>query len=80
MPLIRDAILQKLAPENLCYSPDTLLQNATGQPQINIPSWTDKGLPVGTQFVSKIGDEAISDWACKSNRKLLLGNTRSPTL
>ncbi len=59
VPIIRDAILQKLAPENLCYSPDTLLQNATGQPAMNVPSyWTDKGIPLGTQFVSKIGDEA----------------------
>ena len=81
VPLIRDAILQKLAPENLWFSPDTLLQNATGQPAINIPSyWTDKGLPVGTQFVSKIGDEASLIGLASQIEEIASWKHRIPTL
>ncbi len=81
VPLIRDAILQKLAPENLWFSPDTLLQNATGQPAINIPSyWTDKGIPVGTQFVSKIGDEASLIGLASQIEEIASWKHRIPTL
>ncbi len=41
------------------YVPFTALQNATGQPAINLPlHWTKGGLPVGVQFVGRFGDEA----------------------
>lgn len=41
------------------YVPFTAIQNATGQPAINLPlHWNDAGLPVGTQFVGRFGDEA----------------------
>jgi amidase len=42
------------------YVPFTALQNATGQPAINLPLyWNDAGLPVGTQFVGRFGEEAL---------------------
>jgi amidase len=42
----------------LNYVPFTAMQNATGQPAINLPlHWTKSGLPVGVQFVARSGDE-----------------------
>ena len=40
------------------YVPFTAMQNATGQPAINVPLyWNKAGLPIGTQFVGRFGDE-----------------------
>ena len=40
------------------YVPFTAMQNATGQPAINLPlHWNKAGLPIGTQFVGRYGDE-----------------------
>ncbi|MGH6871310.1 MAG: amidase [Rhizomicrobium sp.] len=40
------------------YVPYTALQNATGQPGINVPlHWNDAGLPIGVQFVARNGGE-----------------------
>jgi amidase len=40
------------------YVPFTAMQNATGQPGINIPlHWSESGLPIGVQFVARSGDE-----------------------
>ena len=42
------------------YVPFTAIQNATGQPAINVPLWwTPDGLPMGTQFVGRVGEEAL---------------------
>ncbi len=42
------------------YVPFTALQNATGQPAINLPLfWNEAGLPIGTQFVGRFGEEAV---------------------
>ncbi len=44
----------------LDYVPFTALQNSTGQPAINLPLfWNASGLPIGTQFVSRVGEEAL---------------------
>lgn len=41
------------------YVPFTAVQNATGQPAINLPLyWNKARLPVGVQFVGRFGDEA----------------------
>ncbi len=41
------------------FVPFTPLQNATGQPAMNVPlHWNDAGLPIGVQFVGRYGDEA----------------------
>jgi len=40
------------------YVPFTAMQNVTGQPAINLPLfWNDAGLPIGTHFVVRYGDE-----------------------
>lgn len=42
----------------LGYVPFTAMQNATGQPAINVPlHWSESGLPIGVQFVARSGDE-----------------------
>lgn len=42
------------------YVPFTALQNGTGQPAINLPlHWNAEGLPIGTQFVGRVGEEAL---------------------
>ena len=42
------------------YVPFTAIQNATGQPAINVPLWwTPEGLSMGTQFVGRFGEEAL---------------------
>jgi amidase len=49
---------QKSFAAQLDYVPFTAMQNATGQPAINIPlHWNKEGIPVGTQFVGRYGDE-----------------------
>jgi hypothetical protein len=40
------------------YVPFTAMQNATGQPAINLPLQLERdGLPLGVQFVARYGDE-----------------------
>lgn len=40
------------------YVPFTAMQNATGQPAINLPlHWNRQGLPIGVQFAGRYGDE-----------------------
>ena len=40
------------------YVPFTAMQNVTGQPAINLPlSWNAQDLPIGVQFVGRLGDE-----------------------
>ncbi len=41
------------------FVPFTPIANATGQPAMSVPLyWTSGGLPVGTQFIARFGDEA----------------------
>lgn len=41
------------------FVPFTPLCNATGQPAMSVPLfWNDEGLPIGTHFVGRFGDEA----------------------
>lgn len=40
--------------------PNPILFNITGQPAMSVPlAWTDDGLPIGMQFVSRYADEAV---------------------
>jgi len=48
-----------LAGEAFEFAAYTPLFNATGQPAMSVPLyWSDKGLPIGMQFVGRYGDEA----------------------
>lgn len=41
------------------YVPFTPIVNATGQPAMSVPlSWNAAGLPIGTHFIGRFGDEA----------------------
>ena len=41
------------------FTPFTALWNVSGQPAVNVPlHWTADGLPLGVQFVARMGDEA----------------------
>jgi amidase len=43
----------------LDYTPFTAIQNASGNPAINLPlHWNGDGLPIGVQFAGRFGDEA----------------------
>jgi amidase len=50
--------VQKAFKPIIGYVPFTAMQNATGQPAINLPlNWSKSGLPIGVQFVARYGDE-----------------------
>lgn len=49
-------ILDDLIQESLGWVPYTQLANLTGRPAISVPlRWTQNGLPLGVQFVGKLG-------------------------
>jgi len=42
----------------MAATPNTMLFNMTGQPAMSTPlHWNEAGLPIGTQWVSRFGDE-----------------------
>jgi amidase len=50
-----DTLLQRVS-RYVSYTP---LQNFSGAPAMSVPlHWTTEGLPVGTQFAAKLGEEA----------------------
>jgi len=54
-----DIALDKMGTGKLAYTPNTQLFNQTGQPAMSVPLfWNAQGLPIGTQFAARFGDEA----------------------
>jgi amidase len=54
-----DSTIDKIARDSLQYVPFTQLANLTGVPAMSVPlHWTADGLPLGVQFVARMGDEA----------------------
>ena len=57
---IEERNVEKAFAPILDYVPFTALQNATGQPGINLPlHWNAAGLPIGVQFVARNGGEML---------------------
>jgi amidase len=57
---VEERDLQKAFAPIVDYVPYTALQNATGQPGINVPlHWNTDGLPIGVQFVARNGGETL---------------------
>jgi amidase len=52
-------LLDKTVGEVFDFIPFTPVANFTGQPSMNVPLvWNDQGLPIGTMFTGRFGDEA----------------------
>lgn len=63
------------------YVPFTALQNATGQPAIALPlHLSADGLPVGVQFVGRVGEEALLLQLARSIEKAAPWKARHPSI
>ncbi len=63
------------------YVPFTALQNATGQPAISLPlHMTADGLPVGVQFVGRLGAEALLLQLARTIEKAAPWKHRHPSI
>jgi amidase len=57
--IVLDKILAELGTKALAFTPNTQVANQTGLPAMSVPlSWNAAGLPIGTQFTARLGDEA----------------------
>jgi amidase len=59
-PLLRmPRLVQQIAEKVFAFIPYTPLANVTGLPSMSVPTyWNDEGLPIGTMFTGRFGDEA----------------------
>jgi amidase len=58
--LRRVGILDSMIDKNLGWVPFTQLANFTGRPAMSVPLyWTTTGLPLGVQFVARLGGEGM---------------------
>jgi amidase len=58
MRKVLDAVIGQMAADQMDPAPNTELFNLTGQPAMSVPLyWNGDGLPIGTQFVGRYGDE-----------------------
>jgi len=54
------SIAYKISNLMFAFHPYTPLHNVCGQPAMSVPLfWTEAGLPMGVQFASSIGDDAL---------------------
>jgi amidase len=59
-PLLRfSSLVMKPVLRVFAFTPFTPLANVTGQPAMSVPlHWNDAGLPIGSMFTARFGDEA----------------------
>lgn len=58
--LAATGVLDQLIADNIGWVPYTQLANLTGRPAISVPlHWTDTGLPLGVQFVGRLGSDGL---------------------
>lgn len=58
--LAKTDLVDRIADENLRWTPYTQLANITGRPAMSVPTyWTPSGLPLGVQFVAGLGGEGL---------------------
>ncbi|XAS76279.1 amidase [Dermatophilaceae bacterium Sec6.4] len=58
--LAATGVLDQMIADNLGWVPYTQLANLTGRPAISVPlHWTDTGLPLGVQFVGRLGGDGL---------------------
>ncbi|NUU26176.1 MAG: amidase, partial [Streptomycetaceae bacterium] len=56
--LAKTDLVDRIADDNLRWTPYTQLANITGRPAMSVPTyWTKGGLPLGVQFVGGLGSE-----------------------
>lgn len=52
-------VIERIAKEAFNFVPFTPMANVTGQPSMSVPlHWNGEGLPIGTTFTGRFGDEA----------------------
>lgn len=58
--LLKSGQINQMALDNMEKLPFTQLANMTGQPAMSVPLyWTKNGLPMGTQFMAPLGQDAL---------------------
>ncbi len=59
LKVLLESALNEMSQGPMAYTPNTMLFNLTGQPAMSVPLWwSAAGMPVGTQWVGRFGDEA----------------------
>jgi amidase len=74
-------LIDQLAKRVYAFTPFTMVWNVTGQPSMSVPlHWNRAGLPIGTMFTTRFGDEATLFALAASLERARPWAERMPTL